>query len=343
MKDLIRHLRDTKALGKLIGEAQVFAKAIEALPAIAKCGATALIVGETGTGKELVARAIHYLSDRAAFPFVPMNCGSLPETLLEDELFGHERGAFTDAHTRRSGLISEAEKGTLFLDEVDTLTTKAQVAFLRVLQDKRFRAVGSSIEQQADVRIVAATNAEIDHSVQNGAFRADLYYRLCVFTINLPPLRERRDDILLLASYFLEKHSPEDKARIELSGSARAALVSYDWPGNVRELENAIIRGIHLSHATTIEAENLRLPCRADEPAATVSLLSPRLQSLKAMKQTVIAAFERDYLVRLMREHQGNVSHAAQAAGKERREFGKLLKKYQLDPQRFHSTASAPC
>ena len=342
MKDLIRHLRDTRTLGKLIGEAAVFAKAIEPLPAIAKCGATALIVGETGTGKELVARAIHYLSDRAAFPFVPINCGSLPEALLEDELFGHERGAFTDAHARRSGLITQAEKGTLFLDEVDTLTTKGQVAFLRVLQDKRFRAVGSSIEQQADVRIVAATNAELDQQVQAGTFRADLYYRLCVFTLNLPPLRERKDDILLLASYFLEKHALEDKAGMELSESASATLMAYDWPGNVRELENAIIRGIHLSQGNVIEAGNLCLPYKIDEPPTAPSLISPRLQSLKAMKQAVIAAFEKDYLVRLMREHRGNVSHAARAAGKERREFGKLLKKYQLDPQRFHSPDPTP-
>jgi two-component system, NtrC family, response regulator GlrR len=342
MKNLIRHLRDTRTLGKLIGEAPVFAKAIEPLPAIAKCDATVLIEGETGTGKELIARAIHYLSERAAYPFVPINCGSLPEALLEDELFGHERGAFTDAHNRRSGLITQAEKGTLFLDEVDALTGKAQVAFLRVLQDKRFRPVGSSIEQQADVRIVAATNVQLDHSVQNGAFRADLYYRLCVFALNLPPLRERKDDILLLASYFLEKHAPENKAGIELSAGARAALVSYDWPGNVRELENAIIRGIHLSLAKMIEARNLCLPRRPDEPSADAAPGNPPSKSLKAMKQSLIAVFERDYLERLMHVHQGNVSHAAQAAGKDRREFGKLLKKYRLDPHRFHSPNPTP-
>lgn len=340
MKNLVRHLRDEQALARLIGESPAFLKAIEPLPAIAKSQATALIVGETGTGKELAARAIHYMSDRAAYPLIPVNCGSLPEMLLEDELFGHERGAFTDAHVRRSGLFTQAEKGTVFLDEVDTLTAKAQITLLRVLQDKRYRPVGSSVERQADVRIVAATNAQLDKIVRDGAFRADLFYRLSVFIINLPPLRERKADILKLAAHFIEKHSTEDNAGMELSQGARATLVSYDWPGNVRELENAIIRGVHLSHASTIEVEALGLPHRVDEPPAISLPIPPRLQPLKTMKSQVIEEFEKGYLTRLMREHKGNVSRAAQTAGKERRELGKLLKKYQLDPKRFHKPDS---
>src|SRR5262249_45943899 len=151
--------------------------------------ATVLVLGETGTGKELVARAIHYLSSRAAFPFIPVNCGALPDTLLEDELFGHERGSFTDAYAKRQGLLVQAEKGTLFLDEIDTLSAKAQIVLLRVVQEKRFRPLGSGLEYRADIRVVAASNSQLDLLVRNGSFRADLYYRLCVFSVHLPPLR----------------------------------------------------------------------------------------------------------------------------------------------------------
>jgi DNA-binding NtrC family response regulator len=303
---------------------------------MAKSDATVLISGETGTGKELAARSIHYLSERAPFPFVAVNCGSLPDTLLEDELFGHERGAFTDAHTERRGVIAQAERGTLFLDEVDTLTPKGQVALLRVLEDKRFRPIGSSREQTADARVVAATNVSPDELVQAGAFREDLYFRLCVFSINLPPLRERKEDIILLACHFLKKHAPADRPALQLAPAAREALVAYDWPGNVRELENAMIRAIHLSQTNCGQIEDLRIPGVAGRPYDTASANPPHQSTLKAAKQRIIEEFERDYLTRLMREHNGNVSRAALAAGKERRDLGKLLKKYQIDPKLFH-------
>lgn len=227
---------------------------------------SSLISGETGTDKELVARAIQYLSQQAAFPFVPVNCGSVSDTLLADELFGHERGAFTDAHVRRTGLIAQAEKGTLFLDEVDSLTPNAQVILLRVLQDKRIRPVGSSCEQPVAVRVLAATNANLEQLVRAGAFRADLYYRLCVFCIKLPLLRDRKEDIPILASHFLEKHTPAGRAPLPLSPDALAALIAFDWPGNVRELESAIVRGIHFSRMNVIEVEDLRLPSHIDRP-----------------------------------------------------------------------------
>src|SRR5262249_32899789 len=186
MDGLVSSGRGKQAFAKLIGNSPCFQQAIAALPAMASSDATVIISGETGTGKELVARAIHYLSERAAFPFVPLNCGSLSDTLIEVELFGHERGAFTDAHVRRQGLIAQAERGTLFLDEIDTLPNKAQVDLLRVLQDKRYRPVGSPHELQANVRVLAASNAELPQLVRSGSFRADLYYRLCVFSIHLP-------------------------------------------------------------------------------------------------------------------------------------------------------------
>ncbi len=342
MESLIERLRDTQALAKLVGDAPAFLNAIRHVPEVAKSEATVLITGETGTGKELVARAIHYLSARAAFPFVAVHCGSLPDALLESELFGHERGAFTDAHTQRHGLIAQAEKGTLFLDEVETMTLKAQVALLRVLQDKKFRALGSSCEQQADIRIVAATNAPLEYLVQAGTFRADLYYRLCVFSVHLPPLRERNGDILALSRHFLKKHAPREAGpELQLAPSACEALLAYEWPGNVRELESAIIRGIHLSRTNLIEVKDLGIPSaiesRQDDALRDlpVTIVSTEACSFKAMKQKMIEMFEQNYLNRLMREHQGNVSHAAAAAGKERRELGKLLKKHQIDLKQF--------
>jgi DNA-binding NtrC family response regulator len=336
-EEMIRRLRDSQVLAKLVGEAPVFLQAIASLPAIASGEAAVLISGETGTGKELIARAIHYISQRASHPFVPVNCGSLPDTLLEDELFGHERGAFTDAHMKRTGLIAQADKGTLFLDEVDALSMKAQVTLLRVLQDKRYRAIGGSGERQTDIRIVAATNARLESLAQTAAFRADLYYRLCVFSVHLPALRQRKEDIPLLAEHFLKKHSPGGKTTFRLSASAMAALFAHEWPGNVRELENAIIRGIHLSGAEVIEVADLGLnTIAAPEPEAEPG--TPlNASSFKALKQEMIEAFERDYLIRLMAAHHGNITQAARSAGKERRDLGKLLKKYHLDPNHFRA------
>ncbi len=339
MESLIERLRDAQALAKLVGEAPAFLNAIRHVPEVAKSDATVLVSGETGTGKELVARAIHYLSRRAGFPFVPVHCGSLPDTLLEDELFGHERGAFTDARAQRHGLIAQAEKGTLFLDEVEAMSLKAQVALLRVLQDKKFRALGSSHEQQADIRIVAATNAPLEQLVQAGGFRADLYFRLRVFSVHLPSLRERKGDIMALSRHFLKKHAPrETEPELQLAPEAREALLAYDWPGNVRELESAIIRGAHLCRTNLIEAKDLGIPAAMESREhLPVTIVSKETCSFKVMKQKMIETFEREYLGRLMREHQGNISHAALAAGKERRELGKLLKKYRIDPKFFSS------
>jgi len=335
MEKLVERLRETQAQAKLVGNAPAFLKAIQHLPAVAKSEAAVLIIGETGTGKELVARAIHYLSERAALPYVAVNCGSHPDTLFVDEFFGHERGAFTDAHTRRHGLIAQAEKGTLFLDEIEALTPKAQVSLLRVLQDKRYRAIGSSFEQQADVRIVAATNANLEELVQAGSFRADLYYRLSVFIINPPPLRNRKSDIIPLVRHFLQKHAPANRATPYLSPEVCEALPSYDWPGNVRQLENAVIRAIHLSQSNEIKIEDLGIPSITAKQHDTPSNNSPESLSFKEMKQKAIESFEVDFLNRLMQEHRGNVTHAALASGKERRDLGKMLKKYRIDPKRF--------
>jgi DNA-binding NtrC family response regulator len=296
------------------------------------------MAGETGTGKELFARAIHDASPRAASRFVPVNCGSLPDTLFEDELFGHHRGAFTDARTRRSGLLAQAEGGTLFLDEVEALTPRAQVALLRVLQEKTIRPLGSDVEHRIDVRFVAATNVSLEQLVREKTFRADLHYRLAVLCLRLPALRERRDDIEDLACHFVAKHSPPGRPAPRLSPAALLAMRTMDWPGNVRELENAVIRGIWLARGGVIELEDMGLAANADAPrAAAPATAGP----FKELKRQIIHAFEREYLIGLMAMHGGNVTRAAKTARKERRELGRLLKKHQLSPQDFSGLRSS--
>jgi DNA-binding NtrC family response regulator len=260
--------------------------------------------------------------------------------LLEDELFGHDRGAFTDAHTQRAGLIAAAEKGTIFIDEVDSLSAKGQVALLRVLQDHRFRPVGSSVERHADVRVLAASNGDLEQRVRDQRFRADLFYRLAIFPIHLPALRERAEDILPLAVHFVRKHA---RATVvpQLTPQACETLLARDWPGNVRELENAIIRGCCLSRNGCIEPADLGLDRSAPSPARPATPVQAALDevpsrgSLRSLKQQMIAAFEKQYLMQLVSDHLGNVSRAARAAGKERRELGRLLKKYRIDPKPF--------
>jgi DNA-binding NtrC family response regulator len=289
---------------------------------------------------------VHYLSPRAAHPFVPVNCGALPDTLLEDELFGHERGAFTDAKGRRAGLLAAADNGTLFLDEVDTLTPRAQVALLRVLQGGTYRKLGDDHERPFNVRFVAATNASLPALVCAGRLRSDLYYRLCVLGIDLPPLRERHEDILLLAHYFLTKYQ-EDGRPLELSADAERSLLTYSWPGNVRELENVIQRAIAMTSAKIITTADLGLgsapPELLPQPATAPMTTLPapaagsdsRLPPFIEAKRAVIEAFERSYLQQVLRAHRGNVSGAARSARKERRDFTRLLKKHQLDPHSF--------
>ncbi len=319
-------------LSQLIGRASAFADVVARLPALARAEGSVLISGETGTGKELVARAIHDLSPRVALPFVAVNCGSLVDTLLESELFGHERGAFTDAHTRRQGLLTHAGGGTVFLDEAEALTPRGQVALLRVVQERTFRPLGSTSEQRVVARFVAATNTRLERLVQNGSFRADLYYRLCVFAVNLPPLRERREDILPLAAHFLAKHSGPGPAP-RLSAAAAEALLTFEWPGNVRELESAIVRAVHSAGPGAITVNDLGLPGVDGHDDAMMRLAGSC--GYKAEKRRVLDAFERQYLGRLMIEYRGNVTRAAQAAGKERRDLGKLLRRHGFTPRQF--------
>lgn len=337
MTDLvIRESRDRHALAELIGEAPAFKKIVAAIPAIARHDVSVLITGETGTGKELVARAIHYLSSRADRPFVCINCGSLPDSLAENTLFGHEAGAFTDAQRRTTGLMAEADGGTLFLDEVGELGARAQATLLRVLQDGTFHPLGSTRPRHTDARIVAATNAPLDRLVQSAAFRSDLYYRLRVCPIDLPPLRDRKPDILVLASHFLRKHAPASCQPLDLDEGSREALVAHSWPGNVRELENVVRRAMVVCQTGVITVEDLGIPDgRVTRADATTRDAISRPYSFQDMKRDMVAAFERNYLTGLMTRHRGNVTHAARTAGKDRRELGKLLKKHRLDARAF--------
>jgi two-component system, NtrC family, response regulator GlrR len=328
----------SEVAARFVGVTEAFRRIVAKLPGLARSPETVLITGETGTGKELVARALHHLGPRAAGPFVPVNCASLPESLLESELFGHEAGAFTGARARRRGLIAQAEGGTLLLDEIDALPSRAQAALLRLIQENTFRSLGGTREERVHVRFVAATNAPIRRLVDEGRFRADLYYRLCVLYVHLPALRERRDDIAALAAHFLEKHSPLGGPPRRLTPDACAALLAHDWPGNVRELQNAIIRAVQGTDGEVIGAADLGLPVPATRERDDDRARTGRFNELKRL---AIETFEREYLTRLIDEHHGNVTRAARTAGKDRRELGRLLKKYQLPAPRRPATPAA--
>jgi two-component system response regulator GlrR len=320
-------LTEKLGLQQLIGQSEVFIAETGKIPLIAKSDISVLISGETGTGKEMVGRAIHYLSPRAGKAFVPVNCGAIPVELLENELFGHERGAFTGASGARDGLIQEAEKGTLFLDEVDCLPPLAQVKLLRFLQSKEFRPLGSTKVITGDVRIVAASNANLEQAVAAGTLRRDLYYRLNVVPIVLPPLRERSTDILLLARHFLAEYAGKLNSPAEdFSPEAERALLLYGWPGNVRELEHVIERVVVLCTQKTIQKEHITLSGQNSDLAQL---------SFSEMKARVVSQFETNYLQSLLLAYKGNISQAAQAAQKERRTFWELIRKHKIDVQKF--------
>jgi DNA-binding NtrC family response regulator len=314
-------LPETGGLEQLVGEDPGFVAVKRKLPLMARSDAPVLITGETGTGKELCARALHYLSHRAGKPFLPVNCGAIPVELFESELFGHTRGAFTGAWAAQRGFIDEAEGGTLFLDEVEALSLRCQVKLLRFLEDYTYHTLGSPRSRHADVWIVAATNVSLAQMVREGTFRADLFYRLGVLNVDLPPLRERRQDIPRLVAHLWPRYSGGE-AR-QFSARALEALCAYDWPGNIRELENVIRQLAVLTDTRTIEPGDLGI--RPPSPPPEV-----RATSLKQAKAQAIEQFEKAYLSELIRANHGNITRAARAAQKERRAFGRLIKKYQL-------------
>jgi two-component system, NtrC family, response regulator GlrR len=330
----IELLRVKEELGmrQLVGEGKAFLAEIEKLPLIAKCDASVLITGETGTGKELCARAIHYLSPRASESFLPVNCGAIPAELIENELFGHVSGAFTGAKTSQRGLIDEANGGTLFLDEVDCLPLMAQVKLLRFLQEKEYRPLGATKTCKADLRVIAATNIDCEAAVQKGKLRQDLYYRLNVIQLKLPLLRDRREDIPLLAHHFLNKYAVDFNKQVSgFSPDAIRKLILYEWPGNVRELEHVIMRAMVLCTKPII--------CAADIAIAHPET-SPPPESFQEAKHRMVEEFEKTYIKGLLLSNHCNISKSAKAAQKNRRAFWELIRKHQISVQTLKSKAS---
>jgi DNA-binding NtrC family response regulator len=321
-----RALTGELGLAQVVGSAPAFLEVLANLARMGPSDAPVLISGETGTGKEVCARAIHLLSRRRHGPFIPVDCGAIPEHLAESELFGHARGAFTDAHRDHKGLVSLADGGTLFLDEIDTLSLSTQAKFLRFIQESTYRPVGAEQFCRANVRVIAATNRTLEQSVRDKQFRNDLYFRLNVLRLVLPPLRERRGDIELLARHFLEKLGDhETTGRRSLSQASLRRLEAYDWPGNVRELFNVMQRAIVLSTGGQI------LPCHIalsvnDAPGGKCSA-----SNFRSARSEAIAIFERQYVQEILHKHHGNITHAARDAGQDRRAFGRLAKKYKTD------------
>ena len=327
----LKKLKEKLGLRKMIGRNSAFLAEVNKIPLIARGDANVLIAGETGTGKEIYARSIHYLSRRAAKPFVAVSCGAIPADLFENEFFGHERGAFTGAMAANTGLIQEAEGGTLFLDDIDCIPIGAQMKVLRFLQEKEFRPLGSARTQHSDTRIIASTNTDLAKAVSQDVFRRDLFYRLNVLPITLPPLRDRLEDIPLLARHFIEKYTEEfNRETKEISSSGLQKLMSYVWPGNIRELENIIERAVVFSTQPLIDVEDICLP-------EDRSCLGEK--TFKEAKLQAVAQFEKRYIQGLLASHQGNISKSAKTAQKNRRAFWELIRKYNIDPRGYKPNA----
>jgi DNA-binding NtrC family response regulator len=318
-------LLDEMGLATLVGDDPAFLQVIAKIPVIARSNRPVLISGETGTGKELCARAIHQLGKRRDLPFIPVDCAAFPDHLFENEMFGHARGAFTDAHRDQKGLIALAEGGTLFLDEIDSLSPAAQAKLLRFLQERTYRPLGGDRFLRADVNVLAATNRDLDQLVHQKAFRSDLFFRLNVLRLHMVPLRERRGDVPLLARHFLDTLCAENgSARKTLAAATLSKLSSLEWEGNVRELANVIQRAFIFAAGPQI------LPSHVQAPAAADSAPS-EAESFRAARARAIEAFERGYVAETLRQHKGNITQAARQAGKDRRAFGRLVKRYNID------------
>ncbi|MGR3175307.1 MAG: sigma-54-dependent transcriptional regulator [Candidatus Scalindua sp.] len=307
---------------EIIGDSKKIEEVLQLVRLVSKTNSSVLITGESGTGKELIANPIHTMSNRSKYPFVPVNCGALTETLLESELFGHERGAFTGASTQRRGLIEEAEGGTLFLDEIGETSPQFQVKLLRVLQEGEFKRVGSSKSLHADIRVVAATNVTLEESVHKGEFREDLYYRLNQFRITLPPLRDRIEDLLMLSQYFLERASVEfSKQLVGFSSEVLEKFLRYSWPGNIRELENMVTQAVILANPPLIELN--------DVPSLIQKLhQSPRKTRLSDISFAEAKnEFERRYFQTILDRTNGNISAASRLSKIDRKQFREKARK----------------
>jgi two-component system response regulator PilR (NtrC family) len=331
---LKRALQTSHQFSNIIGRSDGMLAVFQLIETIAPTVSTVLITGESGTGKELVARAIHFNSLRRDRPFVAVNCGALPETLLDSELFGHMRGAFTGADTNKKGLLEVADKGTVFLDEIGEMSPLVQVKLLRVLQERKFRRLGGTDEVDADIRIIAATNRDLSKLVADGRFREDLFYRINVIPIRLPPLRERAEDVPLLAEHFAARFAEQmGKPITGISGPALAALKTYSWPGNIRELENAIERAVALEGSPTILLDSLPESTRPGTPASSAAMTAAAdggfPESGIDLEQHV-QHIEREYIAEALRRAGGVKVKAAEMLGMSFRSLRYYMKKYNL-------------
>ncbi|MGH8010326.1 MAG: sigma 54-interacting transcriptional regulator, partial [Candidatus Binatia bacterium] len=322
-RERVHQQRFTEIIGAGPAMARVFALMESAIPS----PIMVLLQGETGTGKELIARAIHYNGPRKDQPFVTVNCGALPDTLLESELFGHKKGSFTGATTDKPGLFEAAHTGTIFLDEITETTPALQVRLLRVLQEGEIRRVGETRVRQVDVRVLSATNLDLTQEVQAKRFREDLYYRLSVFPITVPPLRERQEDLPLLVTHFLRKSSERlHKHALKITPEALSLLARYSWPGNVRELENEIKRALALtpSEGTAIT------PAYLSEKIVTQKAIQVALSAENGALRSARGAFEREYVAQVLRQYQGNAAQTAKVLGISRQMLHRKIKEYGL-------------
>jgi len=320
-KEIKRRTRDTGE--KPTGKNRAFQEVLKLAQTVAPTDSTVLLSGESGSGKEVVARYIHALSDRADSPFYSLNCGALPESLLESELFGHMKGSFTGAVKDKEGLFVAASGGTFFLDEIAEMSPATQVKLLRALQEREVVPVGSTEPVQVDVRIIAATNRDLEEAIRRGDFRSDLYYRLNVIALHLPPLRERRDDIPLLAERFLEKLRPEGEDGLALTEEAMEVLVRYDWPGNVRELENALERAVVIARDRPVTPDDL--PDRVREAP------TPRLAESETPPNPTMEVIERAYILWVLKSEGGNKTRAAEVLGIDPSTLYRKLNRYGIE------------
>ena len=317
-----KEMTRTYGLDQIIGHSRPIMEIYKTVALVINSSSTVLIQGESGTGKELIARAIHYNGQRRSKPFVVVNCAALPEQLLESELFGHVKGAFTGAFTARKGLFEEAEGGTCFLDEIGDMSMPLQAKLLRVIQERDIRRVGSNVPVHIDVRIIAATNQPLEHRVRHGLFREDLLYRLRVVPITLPPLRERKEDIPLLADYFLKRYCAEVNKEVStFSSSAMDMMCQYSWPGNVRELQHSVERAVTLTTNTIILPEDLPESILYNFPAD---------DDLPDIKLMTLAELEKRYFKKVLKETGGNKSEAARILGIDRRTLYRMAERYNI-------------
>ncbi len=309
---------------QFIGTSQPIREIKQKLPLLSACDATILITGDTGTGKEILARTVHRLSQRKEKSFVTVNCGGVPKDLIENELFGHKRGAYTQAFESTSGLVEVASGGTLFLDEIDSLPLEAQPKLLRLLQEREYRIIGDNRLQKIDVRFIAATVTDLEARTRERSFRADLFYRLNIFHLHLPPLKDRKQDIPTLATHFVERFgNMYQKKNLEISEEALSVLMSYDWPGNIRELEHAIHRAVVSSQDKELKPVQFDLPTSKAE-SDVLDLNQP----YHHLKDKILCSFEEEYISRLLEIHRGNVTSAARSARLDRRTFQRLMNKH---------------